>query len=204
MNNAPLQTFFFDKNGTAKPGSADAMPQNSIVWVHAQWNHPESEAWLNGPAGLSSVVLDALMAPETRPRCTVINTETGDGVLINLRGVNLHEDSEPEDMISVRIWLEADRVVSAWRRPLFAVQDIIDSINRGHGPLSVGDFTANLALRLADWAEPVVAGLNEVIDTLEETILADNQPNKLRGKLAEARRTAIGLRRYMFPQRDAL
>jgi zinc transporter len=61
-----------------------------------------------------------------------------------------------------------------------------------------------LALRLADRAEPVVAGLNEVIDTLEETILADNQPNKLRGKLAEARRTAIGLRRYMFPQRDAL
>ena len=150
------------------------------------------------------MVLDALMAPETRPRCTVINTETGDGVLINLRGVNLHEDSEPEDMISVRIWLEADRVVSAWRRPLFAVQDIIDSINRGHEPLSVGDFTANLALRLADRAEPVVAGLNEVIDTLEETILADNQPNKLRGKLAEARRTAIGLRRYMFPQRDAL
>ena len=77
-------------------------------------------------------------------------------------------------------------------------------MERGTGPVSPGDFAAKLALRLADRAEPVVATLNETVDGLEEAVLGDATPNGLRGQLADVRRTAILLRRYMFPQRDAL
>ena len=149
-------------------------------------------------------MFEALIAPETRPRCTVVQGQHGAGVIINLRGVNLHEDAEPEDMISIRIWLEENRIVSTWRRPLFAVKDLTAAMERGQGPVSPGDFTAKLALRLADRAEPVIAELNEIVDGMEDELLGENTPPGLRHKLADVRRTAIVLRRYMFPQRDAL
>jgi zinc transporter len=133
-----------------------------------------------------------------------MRTHHGDGAVINLRGVNLQENAEPEDMISIRIWLEENRVVSTWRRPLFAVGDLIAAMELGQAPVSAADFAARLALRLADRAEPVVAELNETVDAMEEEILGDQAPAGVRGKLAEVRRTAIVLRRYMFPQRDAL
>ena len=120
-----------------------------------------------------------------------------------LRGVNLNPGAEPEDMISARLWLEESKVVGVWLRPLMAVRDLFDAIERNQAPVSPGDLVAKLALRLADRAEPTVAMLNERIDALEEQVLAE-AGSVPRGQLADIRRTAIVLRRYMLPQRDAL
>jgi len=204
MEYPPLLSFAFDRQGNAVPADPMQPDKSQLCWFHARWEDPVASQWLATGAGISSEVHDALTAPETRPRCTVMRTSHGDGAVINLRGVNLHEGAVPEDMISVRIWLEADRVISTWRRPLLAIQDLMDGMERGTGPVSPGDFAAKLALRLADRAEPVVATLNETVDGLEEAVLGDATPNGLRGQLADVRRTAILLRRYMFPQRDAL
>ena len=57
---------------------------------------------------------------------------------------------------------------------------------------------------MADRAEPVVATLNETVDRMEEDVLAGHPNRAFRVELAELRRTAIVLRRFMFPQRDAL
>lgn len=206
MDMPPLQTFLFDREGgvvPVAPGTAEAA-EGGILWTHVQWENAAGAKWLSQSAGLAPEVLDALTAPETRPRCTVMRTQHGDGVIINLRGVNLQENAEPEDMISVRIWLEQGRIVSTWRRPLDAIRDLVEGMERGQGPLSPGDFTAKMALRLADRAEPVVADLNEIVDDMEDALLGDETPVALRSRLADVRRTAIVLRRYMFPQRDAL
>ena len=200
----PLLAFSFDREGGATAFDPFEPDKRQLCWFHARWEDPIAERWLASEAEISLEVHEALTAPETRPRCTVMRTSHGDGALINLRGVNLHEDAEPEDMISVRIWLEADRIISTWRRQLLAIGDLMDGMERQHGPVSPGDFAAKLALRLADRAEPVVASLNETMDDMEVTVMAVNTPRALRGQLADVRRTAIVLRRYMFPQRDAL
>lgn len=127
----------------------------------------------------------------------------GEGVLLNLRGVNLHPSADPEDMISVRLWLEERRVVGVSVRPLNAIADLLGAIERGQGPVSPGDFVAKLALRLAGRAEPAVADLNEAIDGIEELTL-EGTAEIPRSKLASVRRAAILLRRYLVPQRDAL
>ena len=204
MDMPPLLAFVFDREGGAARATPEAGHSDGILWVHARWLHDDGHNWVHSQAGLSPEVIQALTAPESRPRCTVMRTSHGDGALINLRGVNLHEDAEPEDMISVRIWLEEGRIISTWRRPLFAIADMMEGMERGQGITSPGDFTAKLALRLADRAEPVVADLNETIDQMEEAVLRPETPEGVRGKLADVRRTAIVLRRYMFPQRDAL
>jgi zinc transporter len=148
---------------------------------------------------LDQFVIDALMAGETRPRCTV----HGDGVVLNLRGVNLNPGADPEDMVSLRLWIDAGQVLGVWRRPLMAVRDQITAIERGRFPISPGDLVVKLALRLADRAEPTVEALSGQIDELEEQML-DPDTDVARGGLADVRRRAIILRRYFVPQRDAL
>ncbi|MEZ5714364.1 MAG: zinc transporter ZntB [Paracoccaceae bacterium] len=173
-------------------------PDGGFVWCHVDLAIDGADAWLRG-APLDSVILDALTAAETRPRCTL----HGDGALLNLRGVNLNPGAEPEDMVSLRLWVTGRLVVSAQLRQLKALLDVVDAARRGQGPDSPAELIARLALRMADRAEPVVAGLNERIDDLEEAVLQD-AGGVHRGALADMRRVAIVLRRYLAPQRDAL
>ncbi len=200
-----VAAFAFDGSGGARPLSLAELaadradePPPAFVWVHLRRDHPQTAAWLE-QSGLSRIVIDALTAEETRPRCTVHEA----GAVLNLRGVNLNPGAEPDDMISVRLWLEERRVIGIWLRPLAAVRDLLDATARQQGPIAPGDLVAKLALRLADRAEPTVAALNERVDTLEESIM-DEAASISRGEIADIRRGAIVLRRFMVPQRDAL
>jgi len=205
----PILAYAFDGKGAAREIGTDAAGASAtedagFVWAHVGYETETGGRWLADASGLDASLVEALTAPETRPRCAVHTSAEGAGVFINLRGVNLHEGAEPEDMISIRMWVCERRIVSAWRRPLHALRDVLDSIEREQAPASPGDFVARVALRLADRAEPVVAALNETVDDMEEEVLASDTPTGLRARLADVRRTAILLRRYMFPQRDAL
>lgn len=173
-------------------------PGGGFAWVHVNASGPEGQGWI-ADAGFDAITLAALQADETRPRAT----PHGQTVLMNLRGVNLNPGAEPEDMVSLRMFLSRRLVVTVERRELNAVDDVIAGFARGAGPASPGDLVARIALRAADRAEPVVAALNERIDDLEDRAPDSGFP-RLRGELADIRRMAILMRRYMFPQRDAL
>ena len=189
-----IKVFQLDRLGHVRGDGAG----EGFVWKHADLAVEGARDALEA-LGLDPLVMQALLAAETRPRCTV----HGAGVLMNLRGVNLNPGAEPEDMVSLRLWLTADLVVSVQLRQLRALTDVVEAVERNQGPEGPADLVAQLALRLADRAEPVVAGLNESIDGLEDRALDGSVPPS-RAQLAEIRRAAIVLRRYMFPQRDAL
>ncbi|WP_316015161.1 zinc transporter ZntB [Roseobacter sp. HKCCA0434] len=202
---APLPdrlAFLFDGAGhavkDAPPVPPGSPPRGGFSWLHLRRDAEGTRAALDA-CDLDGFVVEALMAEETRPRCTV----HGDGALVNLRGVNLNPGAEPEDMVSIRLWVEAERVIGIWIRPLRAVRDILEAADRGQAPTTPGAFVARLALRLADRAEPSVAALNERIDDLEDLVL-DERASIPRLDLSDLRREAIILRRYMLPQRDAL
>ncbi|GHG91761.1 zinc transporter ZntB [Pseudodonghicola xiamenensis] len=204
---AEIRIYGFDCEGKAWSMHPDPLqvctskvPDHGFVWAHVDGWTPEGRKWLQS-AGMEPFVLEAMLAEETRPRCTV----HGDIALMNLRGVNLTPGAEPEDMISLRLYVSEHIVISTQIRDLQAVDDLMDSLDRGAGPASPGDLIARLALRLADRAEPVVAALNERADNLEDAVDAPEGPGRAeRAELADIRRESILLRRYMFPQRDAL
>lgn len=175
-------------------------PETGFTWVHVNGATEAGRNWL-AAAGLDPHESDALLAEETRPRCTL----HGDIALMNLRGVNLNPGAEPEDMVSLRLFVSARVVISVQMRTSQAVVDLMSSLDRGQGPATPGDLIARLALRLADRAEPVVAALNERADRLEDTMEQEASADAaMRAELADIRRVSIMLRRYMFPQRDAL
>ncbi len=97
------------------------LKDDQLAWVHLDACHPDTARWLHTHINyLSPIIVNALLEEETRPRLLAL----GDGVLLILRGVNLNQDAEPEDMVSIRLWIDSHRIISIQRRPLKAVGDI--------------------------------------------------------------------------------
>jgi zinc transporter len=174
-------------------------PAEGTLWLHLDRSEACSKDWLSNESALGEVASGALLAEETRPRCVVLP----DGLLIILRGVNLNPGADPEDMVSLRMWLEPARVITLRRRPLVAVRDVQASLDAGAGPTSSGALVAALAERLIERMGPAMQQLDEELDAIEVEAL-DGASETLRPRLADMRRQAIALRRHIAPQRDAL
>lgn len=174
-------------------------PEAGPVWVHLDRTKNDSERWVRQEAGLDPVACEALLAEETRPRSLVL----GEGLLVILRGVNLNPGAEPDDMISIRVWIDQHRIISLRFPKLRAVDDIRDSLLEDNGPNGPGDFLVDLATRLLDRMSPVLENLDDQLDLLEEQVV-EVQSHDLRIKLGAVRRQAIALRRYLAPQRDVM
>jgi len=175
--------------------SADDGP----LWLHLERKHPQTETWLRESSGLSDLVVAALLAADARPRCT---PHPG-GLFVVLRGVNLNPGAEPDDMISLRLWVDAHRVISLRTPKLMAAQDLRDRLESGVGPRDTGGLLTGLAAALTERIAPVVVSLDNRIDDMEESLLDTRGPT-LRQDLAGARRQAIALSRYLAPQREAV
>lgn len=169
-------------------------------WIGLNRGHAETRSWLQHKSGLHGFAARALLAEETRPRVT----HFGDGLLVNLRGVNLNPGDEPEDMVSARFWIDTRRVIVVRQRSLKALTDarrLLD--HKETTPETPGALFTAIAGKLTDRMEPVVEEAVDRIDALEDESLDGGKPG-MRGRLAELRRKAIILRRYIAPQRDVL
>lgn len=170
-----------------------------LLWVHLDYTSYESEKWLREQSGLDELTIAALMSDDPRPRSAVMN----DGLLVVLRGVNLNPGEDPEDMVSIRVWISAKRIISTRRRKLLSIGDLRQAIEKGIGPTTTGDFLVDLSTRMVERMADVVDGISAKADLLEEQLLLV-QSHKLRPKISELRREAISLRRYLAPQREAM
>ncbi len=168
-------------------------------WFHFDAGLPESSEWLLNHSGLDSHAVEALLASETRPRAT----SGPKGTLIILRGVNLHPDQDPTDMISIRMWVEANRIISARVRRLLSVTEIRERCDANDAPRSVGEFLVDLNNGLIERMSGVLHALEEEVDALEE-MATEASPGAIRPRLVAARRKIIPLRRFLSPQRDAI
>lgn len=176
-------------------------PGDGMIWADLDAASPAAARWLRQGAGLPTHVADGLLATETRPRCEWFE----EGVLLILRGVNLNPGATPEDMISLRLWIEDGRVISTRLRRLMAVEDIHEQFAAGRGPVSAGHLVARLAARLTERMGPVIDEMEDEVAALEDALVGeDGDLRKMRPRLITLRRRAISLRRYIAPQRDAL
>ncbi len=169
------------------------------VWIHLHRQGEKSEHWLRKQSGLSQLAADALLAGETRPRVAFMH----DGIVMTLRGVNLNPGADPEDMVSLRIWVDEKRIVTVRLRKLMAVNDVRERVVAGSGPLNTSDTLRMLAAGLVERMGPVIEDMNDEIDALEDDLVT-NPTADIRQRLKELRRQAISLRRYLAPQREAL
>lgn len=191
-----------DGYGEVLKGQAisDTIKDEALAWIHLDVNKPETRTWLNKEVSyLDHIIVDALLAEETRPRVM----EFENGYLLILRGVNLNENALPEDMVSIRLWVDEHRIISLQRRPLKATSDIYDRLLEGKGPKSAGDFIAMLAGRLLERMEPIFLEMDETLDNLEEKVIESPDVSE-RQEITVIRKQAIMFRRHIAPQRDVI
>ena len=174
-------------------------PEDGSLWLHFDISNRRSRQWLEQNSGVPAQAIDILLAEETRPRTLAIDN----GLLIVLRGVNTNPGANPEDMVSVRVWMEPHRIISTRRRRLLSVVDIAAALDTGDGPGSPSAFLAMLIDRLADRIGEFVDSIEGHLDIIEDEIGVAN-PSAIRSKLSPLRRQMASVRRFLAPQRDAL
>ena len=198
-----IYAMHISKTGKARALNAEQInfrpKKDGFVWLHFDKDNPETEKFINNDTETDQNASLTLLADDSRPRTI---PDQGN-ILLNLRGVNLNEGSQPEDMIGIRFYIQKDRILSVEKRPLGATQMMINNLNKRATPMTTGGFIASFAQALLENMGPTVTELNEQADALEENI-DDSTASKSRSKIADLRREAILLRRYIAPQRDAL
>ncbi|MBS0123837.1 zinc transporter ZntB [Thetidibacter halocola] len=174
---------------------------DTLAWVHLRAQHPDTAGWImQNLSYLDPTIVDALVAEETRPRVTRV----GDGLIVILRGINTNEGADPEDMVSVRLWIDPHRIVSLSRRRVSAIELLSDALAQGRGPTDAAGFLVRLTQSLNTRIESFWSELEDEADALEEEVLTGATSDGMRQRLVELRRRAIILRRYLQPQRDAM
>lgn len=171
-----------------------------LTWIHLNANTSDAQDWLESEATyLDRIIIDALLADETRPRTIDFN----DGMLLILRGVNTSPDEQPEDMVSLRVWIDRERIITIERRRVQTIRDIDLHIALSTGPKTAGDFLALLTGHLFEHLDESLGRLHTRLDALEEKIM-HSPDDQLRLEALDIRRAAIIFRRYVAPQRDVL
>jgi len=174
-------------------------PEAGLLWLHLDHTAPKSQEWLRKFSGLQPLVVEALLADDTRPRCSEID----DGLLVILRGVNLNPGADVEDMVAIRMWIDGRRIISTRHRTLKSVLDIREQIAARHGPRRPGDFLVEIADRLTTRMGPIIDEIEETLETLQDE-LPRGAADDISARLGPARSKAARLRRYLAPQRDAI
>lgn len=198
-----VQAYLLDKIGGAIELNYEELDNvnivNKILWLHFDYSSPEAKDWIANKSAIDSIAIDALLTEETRPRTTIL----GDSLLIALRGVNLNPNSKPEDMVSIRLYVSPNLIISTRKRNLLSISEIADSLKKGVGPKSSSEFLIDLTYRVTQRMENVINQIEDRTDLLEENLI-DNIDTKFRNEILAIRRETIILRRYLFPQKEAL
>ncbi|HEY5652775.1 MAG TPA: zinc transporter ZntB [Pontiella sp.] len=195
--------FVLDGRGGGKkvdfPDIHEWQPSDGTLWVHLDYTEQNAIEWLYAKSGIDDFIVESLVMQETRPRSLLHKN----GMLLILRGVNMNPGEDPEDMVAIRLWLDADRIITMRHRRVMAIEDLRKAVETGDGPKSTADFLDELSDGLVTRMGTVISDIDDLVDALEDEILTE-QSHQLRQKVSDIRRTVIGMRRYLAPQRDVM
>lgn len=171
--------------------------EGQFIWVHMS-RDDDIRGIMGEFADIPDMALNAFMASETRPRCTLF----GDGALINMRGMGEQLPGDNDPLVSIRIWAQAGYIFSLSYRRIGIFDQVVAQMCAGqlHDP---GDVIAAFAVAITEALDPDVSDLNDGLDNIESHI-DEHGPVSTRAKVSKIRATAIAYRRFLAPQRQAM
>ena len=197
-----MSRVFVNESGHAREISLDDFCAQAdhapFSWIHADGWREDAQSIVSRCDHMPQAALSALLAQETRPRCTVM----AHGALINLRGLGADAEASGDPLVSIRLWAEHARVITVSYRPLAAMEPVVKQMLAGE-IRDPGDLIAAFAQEITEALDPEVAQLGDDLDEIEST-LSDNGAAEVRRQVSEIRASAISYRRFISPQRQAL
>ncbi|OIM99716.1 magnesium transporter [Idiomarina sp. MD25a] len=187
FNQHPAQAINNDDTVKSRPG----------CWFHFQRDVEGINEWLKA-ADIPEPIIDAMLEEDTRPRFQRLK----DGFVLLLRGVNLNEGAQPEDMMSLRILYYKETVYTFRKHHFKAVAHIRDDLQNQQGPESLNDFLVHLVEQLNQKIEDVIDDIELNVEQME-TEGFDNTAEQQK-KLTVMHRRLLRLNRFIRPQLAAL
>jgi zinc transporter len=192
------QTYELDGKGAAREIELTNMQSDKMYWIRLNIDSVKSFFTTYFP-NTPSFVKAMLSAKESRPRTLAYE----DSLLAAFRGVNLNKGSDPEDMISIRLWIHGNTIITVQRRKLATTQDMIQTLKNGVGPKNISEFLEVLLSTMTDKTIDAISSLDNSLDHIEDELIA--RTTKIdRTQLNVMRRRIVIMRRYLVPQRDAI
>ena len=184
------------------PGFLHLLPlKGGGEWLHMCIRHKETSTYLMDEVALDDLIVDALMEEDTRSRLRVRD----EGIMVLLKAMHLRgEDmARPEDMISMRLWLTPDRVISTREADVDPILEIARRLAKGDGPATPGAFLADLVEEHLDEVETQVEMIEDDATRIAQMIgshkLEFACPN-----MADTETRISGFLRHLAPQRPVL
>ena len=205
-NDGLLFALLLDGQGGAKRLSFEEAqnwtPEQGVLWMHMDLHAAETKEFLENKSGINPLALESLTEEEEdRPRCVSF----GSKLMLFLRAINLNPGEEPDDMISLRIWCENDRMITLRETPMNFLTAMEREFATDVGPKNAGELLDEVCYFTLDKIVDVVSGVEIVIDDIEDKIIeGEDEDDDFMPRLSEARRNLTEMRRYLYPQRDAM
>jgi zinc transporter len=156
---------------------------------------------------MQDTTLQAGVEPGLRFAC-VLDGKGGcsfdNALLLILRGVNIAERDEVE-LVPMHVWIDQYRAITLRDRDhaLSALRDIRIALQAGRGPRKPGGLLVQVCEKIVRDVAPSIEEMDADVEKLEEAVIG-TASKELRRSLADIRRRAVHLRRYLGPERAAL
>lgn len=177
--------------GVAHEHNTTPEPFEQATWYHCQRDAEGLREWLQNNT-VSNAIVDSLLADDTRPRFEQFGH---DCFLIILRGINLNEGANPDDMLSLRILWYKGTLISTRKVPSKAVSNLLSDLKQNQGPTSLPDVLLGMIRGINHYISNFLTPVEQLIDDLESDSHIDIKSiNALHSRL-------LKLRRYLKPQK---
>lgn len=172
--------------------------EGEVMWLHLKRNTPGVYEWLQDALNIPEPTAELLTSDATRPRAF----REGNTLVATLRGINFNPGAEPEDMVSMQLWSDGNRLVTLRRDPLQIPRETLAEIDCGTGPLDAGAIITSLTENMVARMNASIVDMNDHIDILEDAE-TDGDTSAVLTKIATIRRNCLALQRHMGPQHVA-
>ncbi|ADD67807.1 Mg2 transporter protein CorA family protein [Denitrovibrio acetiphilus DSM 12809] len=201
MSEHILQNLILTENGRWVD-MKDIIPEEDsgymFHWIHLHRESLGTQKWLF-QQDIDELIIESLTDEDTRPRTTVFP----DGILLNMRAVNVSKGEQPYEMLSMRIFMQKNRIISTSLKNIHVIKDILEVINGHSPPESKGDFLAYVIELITDRIEAYIAEKKDWIFDFECHVIDHTALGK-QNVISDIRRSSVTYTRYLSPQKDAL
>ncbi len=174
-----------------------SLPEDGY-WLHLDYSFPDIVPLLE-ELGVEHALQEVLLQENPRPT----TMRMGKSLIVILRGINLNPGADPEDMVSVRMFIEPGRIVTIRQRRLMSVQAARDKFEKEGGPENYLDVLETIVGHMGERAAEFVDQVENSLESLELDS-AETRGSKIKSELRELKRQILIVRRYLAPQREAL
>lgn len=199
----PYSVAFDGKGGAnllSEKEKFEPLEKNAFFWRNLDYKAPETFSTLVEKYGLAPDVVEALCDENTRPRFF----RYGEGIVLILRGINYNQGSEPDDMVSLRVWIDKNKVITLSHRRLKIICNLCKNLEKEPAAKSPMQFILHLIEKMVGEINDFVIDISEATSDLEEKIIDIDALGdfEIRNEISNLRRKIITIRRYTAPQRD--